>query len=62
VPLLFQDITGTRLQFVPYRGAAPAMQDLVGGQVDMMFDSATNSLPHVGTNGTKAYAAMTKAV
>src|ERR1700730_3242853 len=37
--LLFQDITGTRFQFVPYRGAAPAMQDLVGGQVDMMFDS-----------------------
>jgi tripartite-type tricarboxylate transporter receptor subunit TctC len=58
--LLFQDITGTHFQFVPYRGAAPAMQDLVAGQVDIMFDSATNSLPHVGTNGTKAYAVMTK--
>jgi tripartite-type tricarboxylate transporter receptor subunit TctC len=35
------------------------MQDLVGGQVDVMFDSATNALPHVG-DGTKAYAALTK--
>jgi tripartite-type tricarboxylate transporter receptor subunit TctC len=58
--LLFQDITGTHLQFVPYRGAAPAMQDLVGGQVDMMLDSASNSLPHVGADGIKAYAALTK--
>jgi tripartite-type tricarboxylate transporter receptor subunit TctC len=58
--LLFQNITGTRFQFVPYRGAAPAMQDLVGGQVDMMFDSATNSLPHARTGGTKVYAATTR--
>ena len=36
------------------------MQDLVGGQVDVMFDSATNALPHVGLNGTKAYASLTK--
>jgi tripartite-type tricarboxylate transporter receptor subunit TctC len=58
--LLFQDITHTHLQFVPYRGAAPAMQDLLGGQVDMMLDSASNSLPHVGGDGIKAYAALTK--
>ena len=58
--LLFQDITGTHFQFVPYRGAAPAMQDLVGGQVDVMFDSATNALPHVGADGIKAYATLTK--
>jgi tripartite-type tricarboxylate transporter receptor subunit TctC len=36
------------------------MQDLVGGQVDMMFDSAANSLPHVRVGGAKAYAATTK--
>jgi tripartite-type tricarboxylate transporter receptor subunit TctC len=30
--LLFQSVTGTRFQFVPYRGAAPAMQDLLGGR------------------------------
>jgi tripartite-type tricarboxylate transporter receptor subunit TctC len=58
--LLFQDITGTRFQFVPYRGAAPAMQDLVGGQVDVMFDSAANSLPHVRSGATKVYTATTK--
>ena len=35
VPGLFPERTGTRFQFVPYRGAAPAMQDLVAGQIDM---------------------------
>ena len=58
--VLFQTLTGTRFQFVPYRGAAPAMQDLVGGQVDLMFDSATNSLPQVRAGSTKAYASTTK--
>ena len=35
--LYFQDKTGTRFPFVPYWGAAPAMQDLVGGQIDLTF-------------------------
>ena len=35
---LFQRTTGTRFQFVPYRGASPAMQDLIAGQIDLMFD------------------------
>jgi len=44
----FQSLTGTRFQFVPYsRGAAPAMQDLIAGQIDLMFDQVSNSLPHV---------------
>src|SRR5205823_3663307 len=34
----FQKVTGTRFQFVPYRGAAPAMQDLLAGHIDLMFD------------------------
>jgi tripartite-type tricarboxylate transporter receptor subunit TctC len=52
----FQKETGTRFQFVPYRGAAPAMQDLIAGQIDLMFDQALNSLPHVRGGKIKAYA------
>lgn len=53
---LFQILTHTRFAFVPYRGAAPAMQDLIGGHVDLMFDQASNSLPHVRAGEIKAYA------
>ena len=56
----FQKETGTRFQFVPYRGAAPAMQDLVGGQVDLMFDQAANALSHVRGGGIRAYAVTAK--
>ena len=35
---LFKGITGTEIQHVPYKGAGPALQDLIGGQIDMMFD------------------------
>jgi len=52
----FQKETGTHFQFVPYRGAAPAMQDLIAGQIDLMFDQALNSLPHVRAGKIKAYA------
>src|SRR6266849_3078992 len=56
----FQNKTGTRFQFVPYRGAAPAMQDLVAGQIDLMFDQASSALPHVRSGGIKAYAVTAK--
>jgi tripartite-type tricarboxylate transporter receptor subunit TctC len=58
--IFFQNATGVRFQFVPYRGSGPAMQDLVAGQIDMMFDSPTNSLPHVRDGRIKAYAIMAK--
>jgi tripartite-type tricarboxylate transporter receptor subunit TctC len=54
--LFFQKATGTRFQFVPYRGAAPAMQDLVAGQIDLMIDLTSNSLPQVRAGTIKAYA------
>jgi tripartite-type tricarboxylate transporter receptor subunit TctC len=56
----FQKTTGTRFQFVPYRGAAPAMQDLVAGQIDLMFDQASNALPHVRTGKIRAHAVTAK--
>lgn len=47
---------GTRLQFVPYRGGAPAMQDLLAGQIDMLIDQAANSLPQLHAGKIKGYA------
>ncbi|HEY1544190.1 MAG TPA: tripartite tricarboxylate transporter substrate-binding protein [Xanthobacteraceae bacterium] len=54
--VFFQRATGTQFQFVPYRGAAPAVQDLIGGHIDLMFDQASSSLPHVRGGEIKAYA------
>jgi len=56
----FQRTTDTRFQFVPYRGAGPAMQDLVAGQIDLMFDQAANSLPQVRNGNIKAFAVTAK--
>ena len=56
----FQKETGTKFQFVPYRGTGPAMQDLVAGQIDLMFDQAANSLPQVRNGSIKAFAVTAK--
>jgi tripartite-type tricarboxylate transporter receptor subunit TctC len=58
--LYFQDKTGTRFQFVPYRGGAPAMQDLVGGQIDLMCAEASQTLTYVRGGKLKAFAVMAK--
>ena len=58
--IYFQKETGTRYRFVPYRGVAPAMQDLVAGQIDFMIDQATNSLPQVRGGKIRAYAVTAK--
>lgn len=58
--LLFEKITGTTLTFVPYRGGGPAMQDLIAGHVDLMFDQASTSLPNVRAGVIKAYAVTQK--
>jgi tripartite-type tricarboxylate transporter receptor subunit TctC len=54
--IYFQQETGTRFQLVPYRGAAPIMQDLLAARIDLMFDFAANSLPQVRNGTVKAYA------
>jgi tripartite-type tricarboxylate transporter receptor subunit TctC len=56
----FQKETDTRFQFVPYRGVNLAVQDLLAGQIDMMIDLASNSLPHVRAGTVKAYAVTAK--
>jgi tripartite-type tricarboxylate transporter receptor subunit TctC len=58
--LYFQQATGTTFPFVSYRGGAPAMQDLVGGQVDLMFDQGPNALGQLRNGTIKAYATMAK--
>jgi tripartite-type tricarboxylate transporter receptor subunit TctC len=57
----FQKETGTRFGFVPYRGAGPAMRDLVAGQIDLMFDQASNALPQVRGGKIKAHAVTANA-
>jgi tripartite-type tricarboxylate transporter receptor subunit TctC len=58
--ILFQRATGTRFRFVPYRGGAPAMQDLMTGQIDLIFADQTTSLPQVRSGTIKAYAVTGK--
>jgi len=54
--LYFMQLSGTTVQFVPYRGAAPALQDLMAGQIDMMIDQPSNSLPQVLAGKVRALA------
>jgi len=54
--VFFKEKTGADFQFVPYRGAGPAMIDLVAGQIDIMFDQAANSLAHAKSGAIKAFA------
>ena len=56
----FGKATGTRSTLVPYRGGAPALQDIVAGNVDMMCDLAANSLAQVKAGTIKAYAVTSK--
>jgi tripartite-type tricarboxylate transporter receptor subunit TctC len=58
--VLFRNETGTRFQFVPYRGAAPAIQDLVAGQIDLMISDPVVALAQVRTGTIKAYGVTTK--
>jgi tripartite-type tricarboxylate transporter receptor subunit TctC len=44
---LFQHLTGTEFQFIPYRGAAPAIQGLMSGQIDIDIDSPANTVPQI---------------
>ena len=54
--VLFQNATGTRFQFAHYRGGAPAMQDLVAGQIDLAIADQVTSLPQIRAGNIKVYA------
>jgi tripartite-type tricarboxylate transporter receptor subunit TctC len=58
--LLFMELTGTTGQVVPYRGNAPAMQDLVAGQIDLMVADPVTGVPQVQGGSIKAYAVTAK--
>ena len=58
--ILFQTLIDTHIQFVPYRGSAPSMQALVAGQIDLIFDQLSSSLPQLREGTIKSYAVMSK--
>jgi tripartite-type tricarboxylate transporter receptor subunit TctC len=58
--VFFQKMTGTKYTFAPYRGLAPAMQDLMAGTIDMMFDTPATSLPQVKAGNIRAFAVTSK--
>jgi tripartite-type tricarboxylate transporter receptor subunit TctC len=53
---LFKSMTRTFMTHIPYKGSAPAVTDMIAGQVDTMFDNTPNVLPHVRTGRLKALA------
>ena len=55
----FQTVTGTKLVHVPYKGSGPALIDIMGGQVDMMFDQVSSSIGHIRSGKVRALAVTT---
>ena len=51
----FETMTSMQFQLVPYRGAAPAMQDLIAGHIDFMVDQLSNSVPQIKADTIRAY-------
>ncbi|MFC5324854.1 tripartite tricarboxylate transporter substrate binding protein BugD [Bradyrhizobium oligotrophicum] len=54
--LYFEQVTGIKLQYVPYRGTGPAMNDLIGGQIDLIVDQTSNAINQVRAGAIRAYA------
>ena len=58
---LFRNLTGVNMQHVPYRGIGPALTDLLGGQVQVMFDAMSGSIDHIRAGRLRALAVTTAA-
>jgi tripartite-type tricarboxylate transporter receptor subunit TctC len=56
---MFKAAAGVKMTHVPYRGSAPAMTDLVGGQIPLAFDSVVAAVPHIRTGKIKPLAVTT---
>jgi tripartite-type tricarboxylate transporter receptor subunit TctC len=56
----FQNVTGTKFPLAPYRGAAPLMQDMLAGQIDLSCPEAGQTLPQYRAGNIKAYAVLTE--
>lgn len=54
--LYFESVAGIKLQYVPYRGTAPALNDLIAGQIDIIVDQTSNSISQVRAGTIRAYA------
>jgi len=54
--LYFENVSGVKLQYVPYRGTGPALNDLVAGQIDIIVDQTSNSINQVRGGNIRAYA------
>lgn len=54
--VLFGQVTGTELEHVAYKGSAPALTDMLGGRITVMFDNLPASLPHIKAGKLKALA------
>jgi tripartite-type tricarboxylate transporter receptor subunit TctC len=54
--LYFENVTGIKLQYVPYRGTGPALNDLVAGQIDIIVDQLSNSINQVRAGTIRGYA------
>ncbi len=57
--LLFQSRMGVKLTNVPYKGTGPALTDLLGGQVDLLCDQTTQTIPYIKDGSVKAYGTTT---
>ena len=55
----FNDMAGTELTHIPYKGSGPALIDLMGGRIDIMFDTVASCLPHIQSGKVKPIAVAT---
>src|ERR1700709_1328531 len=59
--VLFENLTGQKVQFIPYRGAGPAMTDLISGTVDLLVVQGAIALPQISADKIKAFANLSEA-